>query len=306
MLLAPYCSADEREAELDRLAAAAGAEMVQYGQSVQGRPLRAARVPACTDGAVPRVLCAANIHGLEYVGAQAALRLLATLADPASAAGALRNRAEVWVIPCLNPDGYARTWAQDGAGSVAELRANAHGVDLNRNFPLPGGALPSWAPGAGSSTPGHATYRGPAPLSEPETVALDALLGRGQFHAAVSFHSFMGTFIPAHVTDPQSFADYRLLCATARAAQHRPYRRLSSRRLDVFTGELEDHLHHVHRAWALTIEVFPWWASLRQHIRAPSVFWRFNPRGAEQWIAQDAAAATAFLNAALDRPRPKP
>ena len=53
---------------------------------------------------------------------------------------------ELWVIPNLNPDGVR-----------CGTRGNAHGVDLNRNFPW------HWQHLTGVTTPG------PKPLSEPES-----------------------------------------------------------------------------------------------------------------------------------------
>jgi hypothetical protein len=115
----------------------------------------------------------------------------------------------------------------------------------------------------------------------------------------------MGRLIPAHVEDAASFEGYRQLCRSFNAAQrHRRYRRLHSRRFDTFTGELEDFLHHQHRAWAVCLEIFPWWASLRQHLRAPSLFWRMNPRQPLSWIDNDLPGVVAFLQAALDRGPP--
>ena len=67
----------------------------------------------------------------------------------------------------------------------------------------------------------------------------------------------------------------------------------------MFTGEQEDHQHHVHGTWALTIEVFPVTASLRQHLRAPSTFWRFNPRRPETWVENDVPGIVAFFLEAL-------
>lgn len=302
--LAPYPSPAEREAELEAGARAVGGEVVAYGTSVRGRPLRAVRVPSTAPQA-PRVLCTANLHGPELVGGRVAFGLLRALAEGEPVAGALRDRAEIWIAPCCNPDGYDATWARRGDGPLHELRPNARGVDLNRNFPLPQGASRSRIPTAGSSRPGRATYRGPHPLSEPETQALDALARTHGFHASANLHAFMGTIIPARVTDRESFTRYKLLCRAFAAGQRRVrYRRVSSRIFDVFTGELEDHLHHAHRVWAACIEVFPVLASLRQHLRAPSTFWRFNPRDPQPWVENDVPGVVAFLRAALDLPPP--
>lgn len=295
--LAPYRSPEARDEALGSLAARAGAELCEYGRSVEGRPLVAARVP----GGAARVLVSANIHGVEYVGAHVALALLEAAAAPAGELARLLGRAELWVIPCINPDAYARVWARGGAGRLVELRTNARGVDLNRNYPMPGGKRPSWLPGAGSPRPGHATYRGEAPLSEPETAALDGLFARQGFAASANLHATMGTLIPARVTARPAYRGYKRLCRAFAAAQPRwRYLRLASRLFDVFTGEQEDHQHHAHRTWAVCVEVFPILASLRQHLRAPSLFWRFNPRDPRPWVDNDLPGLVAYLHAALD------
>ena len=300
--LAPYLAPAAQDGELDALAVRLGGEHVVYGASVEGRPLRALRLPATAAGA-PRLLCGAMIHGVEWIAGQVALGLLRRL-DLASAPD-LRRRAELWVIPCINPDGRARTWEQRGHGRLPELRANARGVDLNRNFPLPPGASPSRLPGAGSTTPGAPTYRGPAPLSEPETAALARLLADLRPHAAANLHSFMGALIPASVRDRPTYAAYAALCRAFCAAQPGPrYRRLASRHLDVYTGEQEDHQHHALDGWAICVETFTLAASFRQHLRAPSLFWRFNPRDPAPWVTSDVTGLFAYFNAALALPRP--
>ncbi len=303
MSLRPYRDPEAREASLDELASRLGGELVVYGVSVEGRPLRALRVPSLRTHA-PRALCCANIHGIEWIGAHLLLELLARLADGQSEVAALRA-AELWVIPCVNPDAYARTHRADGSGVLVELRANARGVDLNRNFPLPTGATPSWIPGAGSSTPGDPTYRGPHPLSEPETRSLADLCAKIRPHVSVNLHSFMGTVIPASVRDRPSYSAYRQLCRAFADAQLKTrYPRLASRIIDVFTGEQEDHQHHNLDCWAACVEVFPVLASYRQHLRAPKLFWRFNPRDPKRWTANDIPGIVAFIGAALALPRP--
>ncbi|MGH9553859.1 MAG: M14 family metallopeptidase, partial [Terriglobales bacterium] len=245
--LAPYLSPDQCNAEFRRLAIAAGAEIIRYGTSSRGRPLLAARI-RCPQANAPAVLCSANIHGPEYIGRMVALSLLERIAAVRAGTAAdteisrLLARAQVWIIPCLNPDAYARVWELCGRGTMAQLRPNENGVDLNRQFPLPRGQRYSKLPFAGSMQRGDATYRGEGALCEPESAALNDLLTRVHFVASANLHSTMGTLIPAHVTCFTCFARFKHLCRVYRRAQkHTRYIRLSSRIFDAFTGELEDY-----------------------------------------------------------------
>ncbi len=297
-----YPSPDERDAGARRLAALAGGREVTFGRSVRGQPLLAFTVPARI-AAAPKVLCAGNIHGLEWIATRVALGLLEALA--ADALPALRDACEVWVAPTLNPDGYARTHETGGAAGAGELRTNANGVDLNRNFPLPPGRRRTRLPWSGSATPGRATYRGVAPLSEPESRALDDLVAREGFHAVLSLHSTMGTLLPARAEGRAQHDAYRRLCARFAEGQRRfRYRRVQVPHVDITVGRLEDPVHHRHRAWAVCVEEFPILHSLRQHLRAPSPFWRFNPRRPEVYVENDVPGIAAFFEAAVREPRP--
>jgi protein MpaA len=78
---------------------------------------------------------------------------------------------ELWVVSTVNPD-----------GETAGQRGNAHGVDLNRNFPA------GWvASGADPLTSGGYDS-GPAPASEPEVVALMALIRRIRPDFTIWYH----------------------------------------------------------------------------------------------------------------------
>lgn len=259
-----------------------------FGHSVEGRPLLGVEVPG--DG--PLVTVTAGLHGLEYIGVATALAVLA--------AGPLPG-ARLVVLPVLNPDGYARTWAQGGEGRVRDLRKNARGVDLNRNFPLPyDAAEPTWVPGAGSTDPDAATYRGPGVLSEPEAAAVAAWMEHERPHASANLHSFMGTLIAARVWHRADWSGYTRLGRAFRSVQPGiGYQRLATPLLDVFTGELEDWQHHALGCWSVCVECFSWRESLRQHLRAPSGFWRFNPRQPGPIAARDARAVRRMLEEAV-------
>jgi murein peptide amidase A len=108
---------------------------IVLGSSVDGRPIVAFHVGNPKSGRP--VLVVGCIHGDEPAGIAIARDLVS---DPPPTSEFL------WVIPVLNPDGL-----------VAHTRQNAHGVDLNRNFPY------RWRPLTGVFD------SGPRPLSEPET-----------------------------------------------------------------------------------------------------------------------------------------
>ena len=306
--LAPYPGEGERERELEELTRRAGGVVVVVGESVAGRPIRAARVPSSMAGA-PRVLVNANIHGPEWIGSRVALGVLRALAD----GHPLRERAEVVVLPCINVDGYARVERLSGAGTLKALRTNENGVDLNRNFPVPKAPSPFIARnisarfgGSGSSDPASATFRGTGALSEPEVRAVDALCVSERFAACASLHSFMGTCIPPCVRTSAESAGYaalaRAFCAGQKSTR---YVRFANRFVDVLTGELEDRLHHDLGAWAMTIECFSLRQSIGQHLVAPSLFWRFNPHDPAVVVDNDVPGVLAFLDAALSLPHPR-
>lgn len=304
-MLAPYPTLASLDDEVDAIAARVGARMKTYGASVQGRPLRAFLVDRAPAGA-PHVMVNANIHGPEWIGSQVARAFLSSLDDDPRGR-ALVEKAHVHVLPVLNPDGYARTEARAGVGRMRDLRWNENGVDLNRNFPLPYGRTPSSWPGAGSARAGDATYRGTHALSEPETRALADYLSSVSLHASASLHSFMGTLMIPPVLTAACRRGYGALGRAFRSGQRRDrYRTVMFPRLDVFTGELEDHQHHAHRTWAVCVEAFPVARSFAQHVVAPSIFWRMNPRDPGPVVDDVMGGLFAYFDAALAMERPSP
>lgn len=139
-------------------AGAGAAERDVIGHSAQGRPIVSVRIGS--KDPIVSMLVVGAVHGNERAGMRIARLLIAS--------GAPR-RAEILVVPTLNPDGVA-----------ARTRGNAHGVDLNRNFPF------DWRPLSGGE------YSGPKPLSEPESRAAHRLILRTEPDVTIWFHQPFG------------------------------------------------------------------------------------------------------------------
>ena len=182
------------ENEIAELTGGTGAptETVELGMSAEGRPIKA----VCFgdgDFRKPEVLYFALTHASEFIGTETALALIRHLAQGGDREAL--DRINVWIIPALNPDGYAAVEKRLGAGlGLGFGRGNARGVDLNRNFPTAFYHLPR-SLFAGSPLKISPYYRGEAPCSEPESALFrDFILSRN-FKTALSYHSFGATIL---------------------------------------------------------------------------------------------------------------
>src|SRR2546423_1705581 len=134
-------------------AARLSAKRFLLGRSVVGRPIYAYRVG--NPDSIDRELVVGCIHGNETAGIAIARRL--ERGSPTD--------LDLWIVPLLNPDGAA-----------AGTRGNAHGVDLNRNFPW------RWRRLSGRY------YSGARPLSTRETRIAVRLIRRLQPQVSIWFH----------------------------------------------------------------------------------------------------------------------
>ncbi len=133
----------------------------EFGHTVEGRGLQATRLGPADER--HRVLVVGSIHGDEREGHEVIRRLR-------------RKRApfevELWTVKSVNRDGAA-----------AQTRGNAHGVDLNRNFPY------RWR---AAEPPGSGNYPGHEPASEPETRAVMRLIRRLRPDVTIWYHQPWG------------------------------------------------------------------------------------------------------------------
>jgi hypothetical protein len=147
-------------------------------KSVQGIPLYMRDVGG--DTGKLRVLVIGAMHGDELSAASVALHWIRLASD---------ERVDMpqtvhWrFLPVMNPDGML---------ARPPKRMNAHGVDLNRNFPTPNwekDAPVYWQQRTGKDP---RRWPGPKPLSEPETRFLRDQMEQFRPHLIVSIHAPYG------------------------------------------------------------------------------------------------------------------
>ena len=320
-----YPSPADADAELDAIAAADGVGVESYGQSQQGRPLRALRFARTGEqppaARTPRVLVTGHIHAGEFVGGYVARALARSLADARSeAARALRERAEVVVAPLLNPDGAERVWNANGWTGLRSMRMTAAGVDPNRNFPHPvahADARRAW--NSGRASPRAAHYRGPHPLSEPECAALAALCARERFCGAIHFHSFGGVVYAPMCVDafaPREGdsleAAFGAIQRSFAAHQESLVYRWIPEHPETIEGQLDAFLVGAFGVASVTVEVGRPGFGYVDPRRFGNLFWLFNPRDPERWARNDvdatlrALAAVAEATGGTPAPPPQP
>ncbi len=153
------------------------------------------------------VLYMAGIHAREVITSEVIMTFLDYLinnynADPYVTH--LINNREIWLLPCVNPDGHEYVFTGDMSGSKGvsnplTWRKNKQdnnrngmfdprndGVDLNRNFGFKWG----YDDFGSSSDSSNDLYRGAEPFSEPETQAIREFAGQHNFVISLMYHSY--------------------------------------------------------------------------------------------------------------------
>lgn len=164
------------------------------GTTAGGNPIHAIEIsdqPGVEEDE-PAILFNGQHHAREVVTSHIVMDVVETLTDGYLVDPEITD----WVsnfktvcVPMVNPDGVHHVfdtnplWRRN-----RKVYPDCVGVDLNRNYPY------QWGPGCGSSGSCNDTYRGPAPASERETLAMIALSEIYGFTMATSYHSY-GRFI---------------------------------------------------------------------------------------------------------------
>ena len=153
--------------------------LVESGaKSVNGTPLYMRDVGA--EDAKLRVLVTGAIHGDELSAASVAMHWIRL----ASEEQVQMPQSVHWrFVPVLNPDGLL---------AQPPTRTNAHGVDLNRNFPTPNWDRDAPVYWQKRTNKDPRRWPGPKPLSEPESRFLHEQMQSFKPHLIVSIHAPYG------------------------------------------------------------------------------------------------------------------
>lgn len=207
-----YLDPDEVEAALEWIALEHRdiVRLTVIGTTAGGNPIHAIEIsdqPGVEEDE-PAILFNGQHHAREVVTSHIVMDVVETLTD-----GYLVDpEITEWVqnfktvcVPMVNPDGVHHVFdANPLWRRNRKVYPECVGVDLNRNYPY------QWGPGCGSSGSCNDTYRGPAPASERETLAMIALSEIYGFTMATSYHSY-GRFI-----------DYPYACADGTSSSLMP------------------------------------------------------------------------------------
>ena len=171
------------------------------GKTAQDREI--VKVILGNPDAPKKVMVQSSMHGREYMASQLTMEMIEYICSNMSSLSyegipyrELFDNVCFVIMPMVNPDGVMLS--QKGMGSlrrltdmdwfgakdIEQVKSNANGVDINRNFPYGFGGGRDAADEAGLEF-----YCGERPVSEAETRALIAVSGSEDFSCHINYHT---------------------------------------------------------------------------------------------------------------------
>ncbi|HRO71077.1 MAG TPA: M14 family metallopeptidase, partial [Chitinophagaceae bacterium] len=208
-------------------------QKTSIGLSVEGRDIWCLKISdnVTNDEEEPEVLYLGLQHAREAITGTSLIffaQYLGQNYDTLQSVTELVNNREIFIVPCVNPDGYVynQTNNPGGGGMQRKNRRNVgsditgqKGVDLNRNYGVDWSDCAGASTSCGSDITSYETYWGSGAFSEPETQAIRDLcysrnfvaafdqhcagpyyslpFGRRSYHTMSTLDQYFYTFIPA-------------------------------------------------------------------------------------------------------------
>jgi hypothetical protein len=232
-------------------------ELFDIGPSLEGRPILGVRIGAGEDKSA--VLVTSGTHAREWVSMMAGIHVAESFVTRAeeTAIAELLEQVELIVVPVVNPDGYTWSWEEDRLWR--KNRRDGFGVDLNRNFGI------AWGGEGSSGNPQAGNYRGEAPFSEPESVAVRELVeATSQLVGHVDIHSYGQLVLyPWGYTEDPAPADASLTMLATELADaletphDQPHTPLQGALFYPAAGNIPDWMYGEHGVHSFTFELRP-------------------------------------------------
>jgi len=251
-----YPTYEQYEAMMDSMASAHPAicDLDTIGYSLRGRRLLIMRITDHIDREEdePELFYTSTMHGDEVVGYVLMLRLIDTLLTSYGRderITRLVDSIDIFINPNANPDG---TYAGGDQTLSGASRYNAHGVDLNRNFPDPqDGPHPDgfdWQP----------ETRAMMDFAEQQHITLSA-----NFHGGTEVANYpWDTWSRPHADDPWLKYISRIYASTAQENSPAGYFSVltssgTTRGYDWYpiSGGRQDYMTYFHQAREVTMEI---------------------------------------------------
>ena len=247
-------------------------EVSVIGSSLLGRKIHAIHIGSRRR----KVLYCGGIHGREWITSLLMMYFAEDLLAACSKGermcemdiGRLLESSGLTIIPSLNPDGVEISINGADLPGLSDYlnddliercksedfcrrwKANAGGVDINRNFNSGWDDMRAIAMERGINGPSSEGWTGEYPVSEPETRAVTELCAREKFRHLVAFHSVGEEIYWSYrnFTPARSHIMARILAMSSGYSLSEPDKSASS-------AGLKDWFMEVYHAPAFTVEV---------------------------------------------------
>lgn len=226
--------------------------------------------------AANRILVTASIHAREYITTPLVMKLIEEYASRAATGQVygngdvsyqdLLNETCFVIVPIANPDGVAisqygvngavlpstRHWVSLYGTKATQIKANANGVDINRNFPT--GWIDAEQHESGISySPSLEYYKGALPGSEAETQNLMTIAATFPSLMVVNYHT-QGDVIyysSSETSEENYLQNYTLVSLAQQVTGYQPM----NSRLSRANGTWADYYIATYQKPSITIEV---------------------------------------------------
>jgi len=239
-------------------------KIISIGESWEKRSLNALVLSEDPEGSTKKLFFFNGLqHAREWIAASTVPFIMRHFVEKYAAGDAviteLVKKYDVVFNPISNPDGYEYAHVKDRLWrkNRRDNGKNIFGVDLNRNWPI--------GYGIGASTsPSSIVYRGPSPLSEPESTGMNKYFVsvKGRLIAAIDFHSYSQLVLRPwgfnHTIVPEEEKFKALgahMAAAIKASHNMKYDNIRGVELYPAGGGLDDGLYGLFRVASYTVEL---------------------------------------------------